>query len=86
MKKRVPFSWKVEQYAFGAVALREEIKRHKEAGEKPWRLFKAVGIRALYVYAIVAALLLVLVGSLWQGIGQLRKSVVDTFKRKDGYG
>lgn len=71
MKNRVPFSWKVEQYAFGAVVLREEIKRHKETGEKPWGLLKAVGIRALYAYTMVATLLLVLAGSMWQGIGQL---------------
>lgn len=73
MKKGVPFSWKVEQYAFGAVALREEIKRHKEAGEKPWCLFKAVGIRVVYVYAITATLILVLGGSLWQGIGKIKQ-------------
>lgn len=65
-RNKIPFSWKVEEYAFGAVALKNEIKRHREAEEEPWPLFKAVGIRALYVYTYAATIVLVVIGSIRQ--------------------
>ena len=70
--RKIPFLWKVEQYAFGAVALRNEIKRHKEEDKETWGIFKAIGIRVLYVYVIIATIVLVLWGSLLQGIQQFR--------------
>ena len=66
-KKKAPFSWKVEEYAFGAMALRDEIKRHKEAKEEHWSLFKNIGIRLLYAYAVMATVVLVGIGIVRQG-------------------
>ena len=65
-KRKVPFSWKVEEYAFGAVALRDEIKRHKEDDKEPWGLAKTVGIRLLYMYALIVALVFIGIGIVWQ--------------------
>ena len=71
-KSRKPFSWIVEEYAFGAVALRDEIKRHKEE-DVPWSVGKAVGIRLLYIYALVATLVLVACGMMGNWLQDFRK-------------
>lgn len=55
---RLPVSWKLEEYAFGAVALREEIKRHKKEDWVPWNPIKAIWIRLLYIYMMMATFLL----------------------------
>ena len=60
MKSRTPISWKLEEYAFGAVALRDEMKRHKKEDSKRWSIFKAVGIRLLFAYAVTATLVIVI--------------------------
>ena len=74
MKKRKrPFSWVVEEYAFGAAALRDEIKRHKATQKEKWSVFKSVGIRILYAYAVVATVLLVGIGILGQGIQRFKR-------------
>ena len=62
-KSRVPISWKMEEYAFGAVALREEIARHKKEDSVRWSLAKEVGIRALFVYACIVTIVLVIYAS-----------------------
>ena len=66
------FAWVVEEYAFGAVALREEIKRHKAAKGEHWSLLKNVGIRLLYAYAVVGTIVLVGIGLIWQGIQRFK--------------
>lgn len=55
---RPPVSMKLEEYAFGAVALREEIKRHKKEDRLPWNPIKAIWIRLLYIYLLVATFVL----------------------------
>ena len=77
MKGR-PFSWIMEEYAFGAVALKEEIKRHKETRGERWSIWKEVLIRLLYVYAVLGAIVLVTVGM----ISQIVKRFFD-FRRKE---
>lgn len=72
-KSRKPFSWIVEEYAFGAVALRDEIKRHKEEDDVPWSVGKTVGIRLLYIYALVATLVLVAFGMMGNWLQGFRK-------------
>lgn len=72
-KSRKPFSWIVEEYAFGAVALRDEIKRHKEEDDAPWSMGKAVEIRLLYIYALIATLVLVAFGMIGNWLQNLRK-------------
>ena len=64
--RRIPFSWKLEEYVFGAAALRDEIKRHKREDDKPWNPIKAVGIRVLYVYALITALCMIFLGLVLQ--------------------
>lgn len=76
-KKKMPYSWRVEQYAFGAVDLRDQIKQHKEADEEPWGIFKAVWIRAAYVYLLSGTLVMVLRGI----IGQKIEQFTQQFKR-----
>lgn len=73
MKNRRPFSWVVEEYAFGAVALRDEIKRHKTEDKTRWSIWKNVAIRILYVYAIIVTFVLVGVGMLHNWWCDLRK-------------
>ena len=72
-KSRKPFSWIVEEYAFGAVALRDEIKRHKEEYDLHWSAGKAVGIRLLYIYALVVTLVLVVWGTMGNWLQGLKK-------------
>lgn len=76
-RKKKPFSWKIEQYAFGAVDLRNQIKQHKEADEEPWGIFKAVGIRIAYVYLVSVTLVMVLGAIICQKIDQF----MQQFKR-----
>lgn len=66
-RSKRPFSWVLEEYAFGAVALKEEMNRHKNCSIK-----KAVCIRLLYVYAVTATLILAVIGLILQGIQKLR--------------
>lgn len=73
MKKRRPFSWVVEEYAFGAVALRDEIKRHKTEDKEQWSVLKNIAIRLLYVYAIIVTVVLVGIGMLHNWWCDLRK-------------
>ena len=73
MKKRRPFSWVVEEYAFGAVALRDEIKRHKTEDTEQWSVLKNIAIRLLYVYAIIVTVVLVGIGMLHNWWCDLRK-------------
>lgn len=72
-KSRKPFSWIVEEYAFGVVALRDEIKRHKEEDAFPWSVGKAVGIRLLYIYALVVTLVLAVFGMMGNWLQSLKK-------------
>lgn len=67
-RSRRPFSWVIEEYAFGAVALRDEIARHKREDGKRWGLFKAVGMRLFYVYCLIVTFILVGIGVLSQKI------------------
>lgn len=76
-RKRKPFFWNIEEFAFGAVYLRDEIKRHKEADEEPWGIFKAIGIRLVYVYALTVALVMASVAIICQKIDQFTQQ----FKR-----
>lgn len=69
-RRRISFYRRAEEYAFGAAALKNEIRRHKEEDDEPWDLFKAVGIRALYAYAFIAALVLVMAGMIGQKLSQ----------------
>ena len=59
--KKPPVSWKLEEYAFGAVALKEEIKRHKREDKFPWNPIKAIWIRLLYIYLLVATFVLAMI-------------------------
>lgn len=72
--KKPPISWKLEEYAFGAAALREEIKRHKKEDHIPWNPVKAIWIRGLYIYAISTTVLLVIWIMLKNSMKSLRKS------------
>ena len=53
-----PISWKVEQYIFGPCALRNEIERRKENGER-YGIFNEIGIRMLMVYGFAVGLIMV---------------------------
>ena len=72
-KNRRPFSWIVEEYAFGAVALKNEMERHKANDKKRWSIWKAIGIRLLYVYAVIGTFVLVGVGLIWQGMQRFKR-------------
>ena len=63
-KRRIPCSWVVEEKAYGAVELREEIARHKREDTVRWSIWKSIGIRVLYVYAVLVTLVLVATGLL----------------------
>lgn len=60
MKTRTPLSWKLEEYAFGAVALHEEIRRHKNEDGNRWSIFKEIGIRILLIYAVLVTVVMVI--------------------------
>lgn len=34
-RKKIPYSWILEEFAFGAVNLRDKIRRHREVDEEP---------------------------------------------------
>lgn len=53
-----PVFWKLEEYAFGAVALREEIKRQKRENNLLRNPIKVIWIRLLYGYMVVATFML----------------------------
>lgn len=55
---KMPVSWKLEEYAFGAVALREEIKRQKREDKLLRNPIKVIWIRLLYIYMVVVAFML----------------------------
>lgn len=55
---KTPVSWKLEECAFGAVALREEIKRQKREGKLLRNPIKVIWIRLLYIYMVVVASML----------------------------
>lgn len=67
-RNRRPFSWVIEEYAFGAVALRDEIDRHKKEDEKRWGLFKVIGMWLFYVYCLIMTFILAGIGVLGQKI------------------
>ena len=67
------FPWVVEEYAFGAAALKDEIIRHKKDDEKRWSIWKAIGIRLLYIYAVIGTLALVGIGLIWQRIQRFKR-------------
>ena len=69
---------KLENYAFGAAALKEEIERHKKEDKTPWSPSKAIGIRALYVYAIGATLMLIIGVMLLRGA----QNIMSLFSKK----
>ena len=71
-RSKRPFSWVLEEYAFGAVALKEEINRHKKEDENHWSIKKAVCIRLLYVYAVIGTFVLAVIGLILQGIQKLK--------------
>lgn len=73
--KRNIFTRITEKYTFGAIALREEIQRQKK---EQGSIFKALGLRLLYVYSFIVAILLIGIGLVWQGIG----SIIVMFRRK----
>lgn len=70
---RPPASWKLEEYAFGAAALREEIKRHKREDKLPWNPIKAIWVRLLYIYLLVAAFVLTMILMLVQKSNRVSK-------------
>lgn len=76
--KRNIFTRITEKYTFGAIALREEIKRQKIQKEEQGNIFKALGLRVLYVYSFIVAIVLIGIGLVWQGIG----SIIVIFRRK----
>lgn len=76
--KRNIFTRITEKYTFGAIALREEIKRQKIQKEEQGSIFKALGLRVLYVYSFIVAIVLIGIGLVWQGIG----SIIVIFRRK----
>lgn len=61
LKSRTPISWKLEEYAFGAVAIRDEMKRHKSEDNEHWSFFKTIGIILLFVYAVTATLVIAII-------------------------
>ena len=49
------------------------VKRHKEEDDAPWSMGKAVGIRLLYIYALMATLVLVVFGMIGNWLQDFRK-------------
>lgn len=76
-RKRKPFYWNIETYAFAAVDLRDQIKQHKEADEEPWGISKAIVIRVAYIYTLTVALVMATAGIICQKIDQF----MQRFKR-----
>lgn len=56
---KTPVSWKLEEYAFGAVALREKLTRQQEEDKLLRNPIKAILIRLLYVYMVVVTFMLI---------------------------
>lgn len=65
--------WVVEEYAFRAVALRDEIDYHKREDERRWSMFKEVGMRLFYVYCLIVTFILVGIGILGQKIRWIKE-------------
>lgn len=75
---KTPVSWKLEEYAFGAVALREEIKRQKRENDLLRNPIKVIWIRLLYSYMVVATFVLTI-----QQIFVYKKQDIGKQKDKD---
>ena len=73
-RRKLNFVWIFEDYLFGALALRDEIKRHKEEDEKKWGLIKALSIRLLYIYMIIAVVVLACIGTIGQKLRMILRS------------
>ena len=52
-----PISWKIEEYIFGACALRDEIRRRKEEHEHHG-IWNVVAIWLLMIYAYLVSMML----------------------------
>lgn len=76
-RKRKPFFWNIEPYAFAAADLGDQIRQHKETDEEPWGISKAIVIRAAYVYTLAVTLVMVLGAIICQKIEQFK----ERFKR-----
>lgn len=72
MKNKIPLSWKVEKYTYNTIALRDEIKYYKAKCEEPWSLSKKIGIRIVYIFSAVIAILFCMLGSIWQWLCDIR--------------
>ena len=83
IKSRRPISWKLEQYVFGAAALRDEIIRHKREDKEHWNLFKEVGIRVLFIYAIFMTLVIMIGAVLKSGLSELLTELRKEKLRKE---
>ena len=59
-----PLSWLVEEYVFGTCALRDEIKRRKETGEKH-TVFSSLILRILFVFGVIISTVLILICSIY---------------------
>ncbi len=62
-----PLSWIAEEYAFVTCALRDEIKRRKESGEKHG-VINSLTIRILVVWGIVMSIFFSLAGIIIQNM------------------
>lgn len=78
-----PVSWKLEEYAFGAVALKEEIKRHKREDKLPWNPIKAIWVCLLYIYLVMATFVLTTKLRVMQKKQDTRKSKKKAGKEGD---
>lgn len=59
-----PISWILEEYVFGTCALRDEIKRRKEAGEKH-TVWNSMALRILFAFGIMISTALILICSIY---------------------
>lgn len=83
IKSRRLISWKLEQYVFGAAALRDEIRRHEREDKEHWNLFKEVGIRVLFIYAIFMTLVIMIGAVLKSGLSELLTELRKEKLRKE---
>lgn len=71
----------LEDYAFGAVALREEIKRRKSDKTVEKNIITDILLKSLYIYAITVVLLSAPVYMLVQTVCILLLKIKEKFKK-----
>lgn len=72
-RKRKPFFWNIEPYAFAAADLGDQIRQHKEADEELWGISKVIVIRVAYIYTLTVALVMASVAIICQKIDQFKQ-------------